>query len=55
MVIFFALLLVIAFVMALRSMKDFHIPSEVHKITSGKKKKGTFVIYKNKITHYKRT
>ncbi len=55
MVIILILLFVIAFFLALLSMRDFRIPHEVHKITSAKKKRGTFVIYKNKITHYKRS
>lgn len=44
---------VISFVLAARSMKDFRVPKEVQKMTYGKKKRGTFIIYKNKITHYK--
>lgn len=53
MAIVYILLFVAAFILAIRSMKDFQIPKEVHKITSGRKKKGTFVIFKNKVTHYK--
>lgn len=54
MAVIFTLILITAFFIALKSMKDYHIPGEVHKITEGRKKRGTFIIYKHKVTHYKR-
>lgn len=46
------LLLLISFLMALRSMKDFETPKEIARMLSLKKMRGTIVFMKDKVTHY---
>lgn len=47
------ILLVISFIMALRSMKDFHLPDEINKIISSRKMRGSIVFFKDKkVEHY---
>jgi hypothetical protein len=38
--------------MALRSMKDFDMPPEIHQMLRSKKIKGTIVFFKNRVTHH---
>ncbi len=47
-------ILVIAFILSLRSMKDFAIPKEVRRILETRKIKGTIVFLRGRITHYHR-
>jgi len=49
----FLLILVLAFIVALRSMKDFNVPDEINRLIQGKKMKGKIVFFKNKIVHYR--
>ena len=53
MFIMFLLILVLAFIVALRSMKDFNVPDEINRLIQGKKMKGKIVFFKNKIVHYR--
>lgn len=52
MIFIFILLFVIAFILALRSMKDLNVPDEIKKMLRIRKLKGTIVFLKDKITHY---
>lgn len=52
MIITIIVLLIVSFVVALRSMKDFDTPPEVRKLLPLKKIKGSIVFFKNKIDHY---
>lgn len=45
-------ILVVSFLLALYSMKDLQIPSEIQKLLSRRKIKGTIVFLKNKVKHY---
>ncbi|HEX7543165.1 MAG TPA: hypothetical protein VF385_03730 [Patescibacteria group bacterium] len=47
------LILILAFVLALTSMKDFNVPSEINRLIQGKKVKGKIVFFKDKIVHYR--
>lgn len=47
------ILIVISFLLAIRSMKDFQIPVEISQYIKNKKIKGTIVVLKNKTVHYK--
>lgn len=53
MALTFVLILVLAFVFAFLSMKDFDVPSEINRLIQGKKVKGKIVFFKNKIVHYR--
>jgi len=52
MVIIFLLILTLAFIFALMSMKDFDVPGEIKKIISARKMKGTIILTKKKAIHY---
>ena len=47
------LILVLSFILALFSMKDFNVPSEINHLIQGKKVRGKIVFFKNKIVHYR--
>ncbi|MEK7523017.1 MAG: hypothetical protein AAB788_02200 [Patescibacteria group bacterium] len=49
----FLFILVLAFILALRSMKDFDVPTEISRIIQGKKVRGKIVFFKNKVVHYR--
>ena len=52
-VVIIALLFVISLIMAIRSMKDLHVPEEIQRRISHKKYRGRIVFFKNKKTkHY---
>jgi len=53
MLLTFFLILVLAFILALFSMKDFSVPGEITRIVQGKKLKGKIVFFKNKVIHYR--
>ncbi len=53
MLLTFLLILILSFVFALRSMKDFNVPSEINNLIQGKKVRGKIVFFKNKIVHYR--
>lgn len=53
MALTFVLILALAFVFALLSMKDFDVPNEINRLIQGKKVKGKIVFFKNKIVHYR--
>ncbi|MBP9816232.1 hypothetical protein KBD09_03305 [Candidatus Woesebacteria bacterium] len=46
------IILVISFILALRSMKDLKFGEELEKIFQRKKIKGTIVFFEDKVTHY---
>ncbi len=48
----FLLILILAFVLAFLSMKDFDIPQEIKRMISTKKLKGTIIPTKKKTIHY---
>ena len=48
----FFMFLLIAFIAALRSMKDFQPPKEIQNMLESKQLKGTIVFFKNQIKHY---
>jgi hypothetical protein len=52
MLISFLIILAISIILAVRSMKDFNVPSEINNLILGKKVKGKIVFFKNKIVHY---
>ncbi len=43
---------IVSFLLALGSMKDFHAPSEIMRMISMKKVRGSIVFFKNKVQHY---
>ena len=45
-------LVMVSFILAIFSMKDFHIPPEIAKILTMKKIRGTIVFFKDKVEHY---
>ncbi|MBI4008891.1 hypothetical protein HY357_01545 [Candidatus Roizmanbacteria bacterium] len=47
------LILILSFILALRSMKDFEIPSEIQKLLKFKEIKGTILFFKDKTKHYR--
>jgi len=47
------LILILSFILALRSMKDFELPKEVRRLLKINRIKGTIVFLKEKIKHYK--
>jgi hypothetical protein len=52
MVFIFLLLLILSFLLALRSMKDLDVPVEIERLVRSRKIKGSIVFLKNKIKHY---
>ena len=51
--IMFVVLFIIAFIMAWRSMKDFHLPEEISKLINSRKIRGSIVFFKDKkVEHY---
>ncbi|KKQ01454.1 MAG: hypothetical protein US11_C0008G0011 [Candidatus Roizmanbacteria bacterium GW2011_GWA2_36_23] len=50
----FIAILIVSFLLALRSMKDFQLPKELQYLLSVKRIKGTIVFFKNKTVHYKK-
>ncbi|MEK7097103.1 MAG: hypothetical protein AAB859_02180 [Patescibacteria group bacterium] len=53
MFITFLLILILSFILAFSSMKDFDVPSEINRLIQGKKLKGKIVFFRNKIVHYR--
>ena len=49
----FIIIFIVAFVLALRSMKDFNVPAEINRLVQGKKVQGKIVFFKNKVVHYR--
>ena len=49
----FIIIFIVAFVLALRSMKDFSVPAEINRLVQGKKVRGKIVFFKNKVVHYR--
>ena len=49
----FIIIFIVAFVLALRSMKDFSVPAEINRLVQGKKVQGKIVFFKNKVVHYR--
>jgi len=49
----FIIIFIVAFVLALRSMKDFNVPAEINRLVQGKKVRGKIVFFKNKVVHYR--
>lgn len=45
-------LLIISFLMAVTSMKDFSLPAEIKKVLKMKRIKGSIVFFKGKVEHY---
>lgn len=45
-------IVILSFVLALLSMRDFKLPEELKNILSQKKIKGAIVFFKEKIVHY---
>lgn len=43
---------IVSFILAIRSMKDFYTPKEIHRLISMKKVRGSIVFFKDKINHY---
>ena len=52
MIYIFLFILILAFALAFLSMKDFDVPSEIKKIISARKMKGTIILTKKKAIHY---
>jgi len=48
----FIFILIISFILALRSMADFNLPKEIGNLINQKKIKGTIIFLKNKIVYY---
>jgi len=55
MYIFFilGLILILSFILAVRSMADFEIPKEVRRLLKINKVKGTIMFLKGKVKHYR--
>ncbi|MGB9707393.1 MAG: hypothetical protein ACPL1D_01430 [Microgenomates group bacterium] len=53
MIIVFIIIFIISLVLAWRSMGDFDLPSEVKKLVSSRKIKGTIIFLKNKVIFYR--
>lgn len=53
MLLTFVIILVLSFILALRSMKDFNIPAEINRLVQGKKVRGKIIFFKNKVVHYR--
>lgn len=52
MILTISTILVISFIMALWSMRDFKMPDEIQKLLMRRKIKGTIVFLKDKVKHY---
>ncbi len=46
------LILVVSLLLALRSMKDTHVPKELHELIAKRKVRGKIVFFKGKVKHY---
>ncbi|MFA5770564.1 MAG: hypothetical protein WC894_03675 [Patescibacteria group bacterium] len=49
----FIIILVLSFIFALHSMKDFNVPAEIKRLVQGKKVGGKIIFFKNKVVHYR--
>ncbi len=47
------LILVISFLLAIRSMNDFRLPKEIRRLLKIKHIKGTILFFKDKVKHYR--
>ena len=47
------LILILSFILAVRSMADFEIPKEVRRLLKINKVKGTIMFLKGKVKHYR--
>lgn len=53
MYLILVLLLIVSLILAVRSMKDLHVPEEINRIIRNKKYRGRIVFFKNnKTKHY---
>jgi len=48
MLLVFLVILIISFILALRSMKDFDMPNEIKKLLQNQKIRGTIIFLKDK-------
>lgn len=55
MILWFFIIFVISFILAIRSMSDFDIPKEIKYLLDSKRIKGTIVFFRDKIKHYSST
>lgn len=53
LILTFVVIFLVSILLALRSMRDFHLPEELQRMLNAKKVKGTIVFLKNKVVHYK--
>lgn len=53
MLFIFLMIFAVSFIMALRSMRDYHLPDELKAFLNSKKIKGSIVFFKNKTVHYR--
>jgi len=52
MVVEFTIIFIISLILAIRSMSDLEVPSEVKKMIVNKKGRGTILFFKGKTVHY---
>lgn len=52
MIVILILLLILSFVIALHSMKDFYLPKEIRRLIEARRVRGTILFLKGKIEHY---
>ena len=52
MIIEFSVIFIISIILAVRSMSDLEVPSEVKKMIVNKKGRGTILFFKGKTVHY---
>lgn len=55
MAFIFIILFCLSLVLAVRSMRDFEIPSEIRQLLRSRKIHGTIVFMKDKVLHYSST
>ena len=53
MLLVFIAILILSFILAIRSMNDLNVPKEVSRIVTRRKVRGTIVVFKNKVKHFK--
>ena len=52
-IIILGLILILSFILAVRSMRDFEIPKEVRRLLKINRVAGTIMFFRDKVKHYK--
>lgn len=52
MVLILVILIILSFMLALYSMKDFQLPKEISRLIDSRRIRGTILFFKDRVEHY---